>query len=776
MNWPAVGSDTLLHVRGESKYIDDQQLPAGTLFAAVVPSPLARGRISSIDISKAMTLPDVVGIYTARDIPGENQIGGIFPDEALLPEEHLHYIGQPVAVTAARTQRAARRAAAAVLMVTEEEPPVLDPREAARRGEIIGTPRVFTRGNIDTAWDECGIIVEGRVETGGQEHLYLETQGCIAVPREDGGMKIISSTQGPALVQKMVSRILGIEMHRTEVEVPRLGGAFGGKEEQATVWACLAALASRKSGRPVKLVLNRRDDLRMTGKRHPYSCDYRLGLSRDGKLLAYEVTFYQNAGAHADLSSAVLERSMFHAAGSYFIPHFKATGYSCRTNLPPNTAFRGFGGPQAMFVLEAAIFRAAEELKVHPSVIQEKNLLKDGDTFHYGMGVKGCTAGRCFSEAAEGYGLEGWIESVEAFNRDHRDRKKGLAVMPVCFGISFTNATLNQAGALVHVYGDGSVAVSTGAVEMGQGVKRKILQTAARVLSIEEEEASRGMIRVEYTNTTRTANTSPTAASTGSDLNGKATEQACTIIRDRLLTFAAPLVDAETIESLDLREGKLLKDGTETGITWQDLVSKAYLARIDLSAHGFYATPGIRFDKETETGEPFAYHAYGTGIVEATIDCIRGTYRFDRVAVLHDAGKVLNYDIDRGQSEGGIVQGLGWLTVEELVYSDTGRLMADTMSNCKIPDIYFVPDVMDIRFLERSPNPMGVFNSKAIGEPPFMYGIAGYFAVLAAARAAGPAVPRHADGGDANGSGAEVPLSLIRAPMTPERLLYLLEP
>ena len=767
MNWPDMGSDTVLHVRGESRYIDDQPLPAGTLFAAVVPSPLARGRIASIDTSKAMTLPGVVGVYTARDIPGENQIGGIFPDEVLLPEEHLHYIGQPVAVTVARTQTAARRAAAAVLMVTEEEKPVLDPREAAERGEIIGTPRVFSRGDPDGAWKECDLLVEGRVETGGQEHLYLETQGCIAVPREDGGMKILSSTQGPTLVQKMVSRILGIEMHRTEVEVPRLGGAFGGKEEQATVWACLAALAARKSGRPVKLVLNRRDDLRMTGKRHPYSSDYKLGLSRDGKMLAYEVTFYQNAGAHADLSTAVLERSMFHAAGSYLIPHIKATGYSCRTNLPPNTAFRGFGGPQAMFVLEAAIFRAAEELQIHPSVIQEKNLLKDGDTFHYGMPVRGCTAGRCFREASNEYGLKGWIERIDAFNRNHREKKKGLAVMPVCFGISFTNTTLNQAGALVHVYGDGSVGISTGAVEMGQGVKRKILQTAARVLSIEEEEALSGTIRVEYTNTTRVANTSPTAASTGSDLNGKATEQACTTIRERLLTFAAPLVDAETPQSLDLREGKLLKDGVETGITWQDLVSKAYLARIDLSAHGFYATPGIHFDKETETGEPFAYHAYGTGIVEATIDPIRGTYRFDRAAVVHDAGEVLNETVDRGQSEGGIVQGLGWLTVEELVYSDTGRLMADTMSNCKIPDIYFVPEVMDIRFLEDSPNPMGVFNSKAIGEPPFMYGIAGYFAILAAARAA------FRDTGERAGDDV---LSLIRAPMTPERLLYLLEP
>lgn len=772
MKWPNMGSDTVLHVRGESKYIDDQPLPGGTLFAAVVPSPLARGRITSIDISKAKTLPGVVGVYTARDIPGENQIGGILPDEVLLPEENLHYIGQPVAVTLAQTQSAARRAAAAVLMVTEEETPVLDPREAAARGDIIGTPRIFSRGNVEKSWDACDVIVEGRTETGGQEHLYLETQGCIAVPREDGGMKILSSTQGPTLVQKMVSRILGIEMHRTEVEVPRLGGGFGGKEEQATVWACLAALAARKSGRPVKLVLNRREDLRMTGKRHPYSSDYKLGLTRDGKILAYEVTFYQNAGAHADLSTAILERSMFHAAGSYLIPHIKATGYSCRTNLPPNTAFRGFGGPQAMFVLESAIFRAAEELDLHPSVIQEKNLIKDGDTFHYGMKVKGCTAARCFSEAAERYDLAGRLEAVESFNRDHRQKKKGLAVMPVCFGISFTNTALNQAGALIHVYGDGSVGISTGAVEMGQGVKRKILQTAARVLSLEEEEAHSGMIRVEYTNTGRVANTSPTAASTGSDLNGKATEQACTLIRDRLLTFAATLVDAESPESMDLRLGKVLKDGAETGLTWRDLVAKAYLARIDLSAHGFYATPGISFDKESETGDPFAYLVYGTGIVEATIDCIRGTYRFDRVEVVHDAGEVLNYDIDRGQSEGGIVQGLGWLTVEELVYSDTGRLMADTMSNCKIPDIYYVPEVMEVHFLEDSPNPMGVFNSKAIGEPPFMYGIAGYFAILAAARAA----VRNSPGSVPAGPEPDAPLSLIRAPMTPERLLYLLEP
>ena len=593
------------------------------------------------------------------------------------------------------------------------------------------------------------LVLEGKVESGGQEHLYLETQGSIAIPQEGGRIKLISSTQSPTAVQRTAARILGVEMNNIEVDVLRLGGAFGGKEDQATHWAVMSALAAHKLNKPVKLVLNRMDDIRMTGKRHPYSSDYKIGLTSDGKILAFEATYYQNAGAFADLSPAILDRTLFHATNSYYIPNVRATGISCKTNLPPNTAFRGFGGPQGKFVIETAIYKAAEKMGIDASEIQRKNLLKDGNTFYYGQPVENSHAEKCWVKAEEKYNVKNLKRDVEIFNRKNHQFKKGIALMPICFGISFTNTFLNQAGALVHIYTDGSIGVSTAAIEMGQGVNEKIKIAVSKTLSVSEDR-----IRIETTNTTRVANTSATAASSGADLNGNAAILASKNILDRLLKVAAEELKVSDTHELELVDEVIFHKGIKTKLVWSELIKLTYQKRISLSSHALYATPNIYFDKETNTGRPFAYHVYGTGIITATLDCLRGIYTIDSVKVVHDFGKSLNPVIDLGQAEGGIAQGIGWLTVEEVIHSSEGKLLSNSLSTYKIPDIYAAPKEIEVDFLEDSENQYGPFNSKAIGEPPLMYGIGAYFAILNAMKAFRPDKKFE-----------------INAPITPEKVL-----
>ncbi len=744
--------DMALHVRGESRYVDDLTPPAGALHAAVFPSPAAHGRIRRLDLSKARTRPGVRGAFAAADIPGQNQIGGILPDEPLLAEGEVHCVGEPVALVVADTARLARAALGAVELEVDRLPAVLDPREAFRRGLLISPARTFTIGDVDKVWKDCDVVVEGRVDSGGQEHVYLETQAALAIPGEAGAMKVISATQGPTAVQRAVARVLGLPMHLVEVEVLRLGGGFGGKEDQATAWACLAALAAFRLGRPVKLVLSRQEDMRFTGKRHPYSSDFRLGAKYDGRLLAYQVSFFQNSGCTADLSTAILERTLFHATGSYRVPNVRATAAACRTNLPSNTAFRGFGGPQAMLVIEAAIVRLAEALGVEPSAVQERNLLGDGDVLPYGQRYHGGQARRCWQTAKTRYQLEERRWQVAEFNRTHALAKKGLAMMPVCFGISFTNQSLNQAGALVHVYTDGSVSVSTGAVEMGQGVHRRVREVVSRAFSID-----RKRVRLQPTSTAQVPNTAPTAASTGTDLNGRAAERACRAILERLREAAARELGKDRPEAVEIREEQVFYHGKPTSLTWERLVTAAWTRRVSLSAQAHYATPGIHFDRTTEKGEPFAYHACGTALCEIILDCLRGTYAVEAVEVVHDLGPSLDAASDLGQAEGGVVQGIGWLTLEEVLHAEDGSLLTSALATYKVPDIHFAPRRLEVKFLEDTVSPLGVFNAKAIGEPPFMYGIGVFFALRSAMRAFRP------DG----------ELAFV-APLTPERVLMAL--
>ncbi|CAN5435636.1 xanthine dehydrogenase molybdopterin binding subunit [soil metagenome] len=721
--------DSRSHVRGESIYLDDIPLVQGTLFACVFDSPIAHGKLNSIDVTDAERSEGVFRVITAKDIVGENQIGGIVPDEPLLAADEVHFQGMPIAIVVAASEELARKAAKNISVMIEPLEVVTDPRVARANGSLIVPPKKFVIGDTAAAFAECVHIFEGKAEINGQEHLYIETQGAYAVPAENGGLKIYSSTQGPTAVQRAVCRVTGLAMHEVEVDVQRLGGGFGGKEDQANAWAGIVAVASQITGRPVKYALHRMEDMRMTGKRHPYSADYKIGLDADLKIVAYEAEFFQNAGASCDLSPPVLERTLFHCTNSYFVPNVTATAYCCRTNLPPNTAFRGFGGPQGMFVIESAIAHAAEKLGVSAAEIQQKNLLDNGDEFPYGQ-IAESEAITSWTQADTAYDFAKLQSEADEFNVSSRFLKKGVAMMPVCFGISFTKTPMNQARSLVHVYTDGSVAVSTGAVEMGQGVNTKMAQVASSIFGLPIEH-----VKVHTTNTLRIANTSPTAASAAADLNGKATQIACETIRDRLLEAALEFVEAESVADLSLRDGYVYRKDERTGIDWQTLCIEAHIKRVNLSEHSHYATPGIGFDWGTAKGHPFAYHVYGTAIVGVTVDCLRGRYEVDYVKCCHDFGTSMNTSVDNGQIEGGIVQGLGWMTMEEIVYDADGRLRSNALSTYKVPDIYSVPKDISILPLETDRENLAIFNSKAVGEPPLMYGIGAYFAIRNAVKA-----------------------------------------
>jgi xanthine dehydrogenase large subunit len=746
--------DAAAHVTGRSIYLDDIPVMQGTLTIKVFDSAVAHGHITHLDYSQAEQVAGIVRILSYKDIPGENQIGGIFPDEPLLADHEVHFRGQPILLIVAENDDAAHEAYQLIQIQMEPLPIITDPREAFAQGKLLSPSRKFVMGNVDEAFAQCTYIFEGQTESGGQEHLYLETQGAYAYPTEHNSVRIHSSTQGPTAVQRTVARVLGVGMNQVEVDVARLGGGFGGKEDQASGWGAMAALVAFVLKKPAKCVPHRMEDMRMTGKRNPYSSDYKIGFDANHRILAYQATFYQNGGAAADLSPAILERTLFHATNTYHIPNVQVTAHSCRTNLPPNTAFRGFGGPQGMFVIESALDHAAKSLGIATYTLQRKNMMGNGYEFSYGQVVEQCQATACWDELNKQYPFDELQTQINTFNQQNRYYKKAFSLMPICFGISFTNTLMNQARALVHVYTDGSVGISTGAVEMGQGVNTKMVQVAAHHFGIDTR-----LVKLETTNTTRVANTSPSAASATADLNGKALEDACLQITQRLLAFAADVLQLTPtdIPKLALKNNTVWVDDRQTTLTWADLVRQAYMKRLNLSAKGHYATPLIHFDKTIEKGHPFAYHVYGTALTIVTLDCLRGTYTFDAVNVVHDFGSTMNRQIDIGQCEGGIVQGIGWMTLEDVVYNADGRLLSNALSTYKIPDVYAVPEQINLHFLQTEGHDLAIFKSKAVGEPPLMYGIGAYFAVRNAIMVFNPQ--------------ANIPYN---APITPEKVLMAL--
>lgn len=738
-------------VRGEAQYIDDIPMPENMLHAAVYSSPVARGSIVKLDALAAERYPGVRAVFTAKDIPGKNEIGSIIHDEPLFVSNEVRYVGDPIALVVADTAEIARSAAKLINCEITELPAVFDPREAYAKNLISGAPEIYEMGDTKNAWVKCATVLEGRIDTGGQEHFYFETQRAVTVPTPDGGVKIYPSTQSTSHVQNVVSRVLGVAMNKVEVDVVRIGGGFGGKEAQAAKWAAMSALAAFKLNVPVKLILTRNEDVRMSGKRHGYSFDYKIGLSKEGKILAYEVFHYQNAGAYSDISLAVLHKGIAHSTSAYYVPNVKVTGASCLTNISPSTAFRGFGSPQASIAMETAIFNASKKIGTPYHELQKKNLVSEGDELFHGIKMKNCLSRECVDEAEKKYDLVKILKETDTWNKEHLYDKKGVAVYPLCFGVSFDGSTfLDQASATVHIYTDGSVSVSTAAIEMGQGVNTKIREIVARTLSIRSS-----FIKVESTNTTRIANTSATAASSGSDLNGNAAIIACDNILERLRFFAAGKFSCKP-EEVEIKDETVFVSGKKTDWGWNRLIIETYMNKISLSAHAFYTTPGIFADPKTKKGNLYAYYVFGAAIAEATVDCLRGTYSIDSLKIIHDVGKSLATEIDLGQVEGAVAQGIGWLTSEELVYGKNGKLLTENLDNYKIPDIYSVPEITT-EFYEGSENRFGPFNSKAIGEPPLLYAIGAYFAIQNAIKAFNPETK-----------------FTFSTPMTPEKVLLAL--
>ncbi|HTY08600.1 MAG TPA: xanthine dehydrogenase molybdopterin binding subunit [Candidatus Edwardsbacteria bacterium] len=719
-----------LHVTGQSRFVVDEPRPAGMLFVKVLASPHAHARIVSIDVEKAAKSPGVAAVLTHRDIPGENQIGHVVQDEPLLPAEVVTYAGQPVALVAAASEQAAAAAVRLIEVGYRELEPVLTVEAALKNNLLYAPERRIERGDVDGALAQAAHLLEGTVASGGQEHFYLETQACRAVPGEDREIILYSATQSTAEVQEVAARVLGLESKDITVDVRRLGGAFGGKERAATLWACLAALACHATRKPVELRLERIEDMAWTGKRHPFESRYQAGFDRDGRITAYAVELNANGGAYTDLSMAILERAMLHADNAYFIPNVRIVAHACRTNLPPNTAFRGFGAPQGIFVIERVMERIARVLGKDPLEIRALNAYRHDQLTPYGQLVEEACHPELFDQLRRASQYEKLRGDVAAFNKEHDRLKRGLGVVPVKFGISFTTAFLNQGSALLWVYNDGTASLSHGGVEMGQEVNTKVAQVAATELGIALER-----IRVESANTKRVGNASPTAASTGSDLNGQAALDAARQVKARLLPVAAALLKAR--HSIKANEHHLVFAHNEVydekhpaqKLAFTEVVREAYVSQVPLGAHGFYRTAEVHFDRGQGVGHPFHYFVFGCALVLMEVDLVSGNGRAVAAHIVHETARSLNPAIDRGQIAGAFVQGLGWATFEQVVHDAKGRYLAVTPSTYKIPTIRDLPETLAIEMVERPRKHASVFGSKGIGEPPLIYGEAAWFAI-----------------------------------------------
>lgn len=738
------------HVTGAARYLDDVPTVPGTLEAALVLSPHAHARIRDIDLSAALAAPGVVAAITAVDIPGKNDIAPIRSDEPALAAGVVEYEGQPVAAIAATTLDQARAAAKLAAIDYEPLPAVLTIEEAMARESYVSPPQLMARGEVEPALAGAPLRLRGELRCGGQDHFYLEGQIALATPGEASDMHVWSSTQHPTEVQHGVAHLLGLPFNAVIVEVRRMGGAFGGKESQATIIAGIAAVLAWKARRPVKLRLPRDDDMRATGKRHPFLFRYEVGFDADGHILALDLTLAANGGNVADHTPAVLTRALCHTDNCYFLPNVRLRGLPCKTNTVSNTAFRGYGGPQAMLAIETIIEGIARRLGLPVHTVRRRNFYGIGrnDVTPYGMRVEDNIIAHVVDELDRAVGLAAWRREIVNFNHASPVVKKGLATMPVKFGISFNRPALNQAGALVHVYTDGSVLLNHGGTEMGQGLFIKVAQVVAEAFAIDLDH-----IRVSATSTGKVPNTSPTAASSGSDLNGMAALNACREIKARMIEVAADHFGVPTDEIVF--DCNRIYAGNRS-LSFAELAALAWEKRVSLSATGFYRTPDIHWDFATNTGRPFYYFVYGAAAAEVAVDALTGESRVLRAELVQDCGSSLNPAIDLGQIEGAFVQGMGWLTSEELWWDSEGRLRTCGPSTYKIPGSRDVPPIFNVRLLENAPNRAAtIFRSKAIGEPPLMLAIAVWLAIR-----------------DAIASLADYKLApSLDAPATPERVL-----
>ncbi|MBZ0148135.1 MAG: xanthine dehydrogenase molybdopterin binding subunit [Pseudorhodoplanes sp.] len=738
------------HVTGRALYLDDMPVVPGTLEAALVLSPYPHARITRIDFSKALGSEGVVAAISANDIPGRNDIAPIRTDEPLLPEAIVEYEGQPVAAVAATTLDLARAAAKLVSVDYEELPAILAMEDAIAREQYVSPPQVMTRGDLGAALKNAPHRLKGEFRCGGQDHFYLEGQIALAIPGEAGDFHVFSSTQHPTEIQHAVGHLLGIPFNAVTVEVRRMGGAFGGKESQATLIAGIAAVLAAKARRPVKLRLPRDDDMRATGKRHPFLIRYEVGFDETGAITALDLTLAANGGNVADHTPAVITRALCHADNCYWLPALRFTGLPCKTNTVSNTAFRGYGGPQGMLAIETILDIIARQLNKPLDEIRARNYYgaARNNVTPYGMTIEDNIIGTLLEQFERDVDLTRWRAEVDAFNAKNTVIRKGLATMPVKFGISFNRPTLNQAGALVHVYTDGSVTLNHGGTEMGQGLFVKVAQVVAEAFQIDIEH-----IRMSATTTGKVPNTSPTAASSGSDLNGMAARNAAEQIRERMADVAADHFGVPKAE-ITFAANRIFAGNRS--VSFPELAAMSWEKRVSLSATGFYRTPKIHWDFATAQGRPFYYFAYGIAASEVAIDTLTGETRVLRSELLQDCGQSLNPAIDLGQIEGAFVQGMGWLTSEELWWDEKGRLRTHGPSTYKIPGSRDVPRIFNARILADSPNREDtVFRSKAVGEPPLMLAISVWLAIRdAIASVAGHTRAPHLD-----------------APATPERVL-----
>ncbi|WP_085908882.1 xanthine dehydrogenase molybdopterin binding subunit [Kiloniella majae] len=737
------------HIKGTALYIDDIREPQGTLHLAPGYAQASCGKIKSLDLSAVKSAPGVVAVLTAKDIPGVNDCSPAMGDDMILADGHILFHGQVVFAVAAKSHLEARKAARLAKIEIEETAPMVSVEDGLEKDASVLPPYEFLRGSPDEVIKSSPNKIADSFHIGGQEHFYLEGQIAMAIPGDDGEILVHSSTQHPTEIQHTVAKMLGVQDAAVVCECRRMGGAFGGKESQAAQWAALSALAAYVTGRPAKMRLDRDDDMIMTGKRHDQACHWQAGYDDQGKLTAVNVEFNSRCGCSADLSLGVNDRTMFHADNSYYYPQARILSRRVMTNTVSNTAFRGFGGPQGMVFSERMMDTIAIKLGMDPLDVRKINFYgdEDRDITPFGMKVQDNILDELVSELESTSDYRNRRKEINAFNKKSPFLKKGLALNPVKFGISFTLKHLNQAGALVHVYTDGSVQVNHGGTEMGQGLYTKVAQVVAEEFGIDLEH-----VRITATKTDKVPNTAPTAASSGSDMNGMAAKQAAETIKNRLIDLASKLyqVDKSTISFAHNK----VKIG-DLEIAFSELTQQAFLERVSLSSTGYYATPHITWDRDTKDGRPFLYFAYGACCAEVTIDTLTGEMKVDRIDILHDVGKSLNPAIDIGQIEGGFVQGMGWLTTEELVYDDQGRLRTHAPSTYKIPTASDVPEDFRVNLWNSSGNKEDtIYRSKAVGEPPVMLATAVFSAVTNAIASLSP---------------GQVPQ--INTPATPENIL-----
>ena len=720
------------HVTGESVYVNDIPVHDQLLHGKVVFSKFAHAKIKKLNIQKALKVKGVHAILTSKDIPGENQMGPVVHDEKCLAENEVTFIGQAVVLIAAENAEAIHEAEKLIQIDYEPLDAILDIETAIEKNNLIAPPRKIGRGNVDEVLKTSPHVIKGELKTGGQEHWYLETQTALAIPGEGKEILVHASSQNPTETQAIVAEVLGVSKNEVEVEVKRMGGGFGGKETQGNHVAAWAALLANHTKHPVKIHLFRDDDQIMTGKRHRYFSKYEIGFDNEGQILAYKVELNADAGAATDLSMAILERATLHSDNSYYLPNVQIIGKAWKTNLPSNTAYRGFGGPQGIAVIETAIDRIARFLKKDSAEIRYKNFYKHENDFHtpYGQKVENIRLYTMYDKLIETSEYFKRKKEIEIFNKENEFNKRGIALTPVKFGISFTTSFLNQAGALVNIYTDGTVLVNHGGTEMGQGLNTKILQIASAELGVTPDK-----IKVNATNTSKVPNTSPTAASSGTDINGMAVKNAIDTIKSRITEVAVSEIEKKY--SVKISKENILfennfvfnKENPEQIISFSELVNTAYIKQVSLSSTGFYKTLGIYFDREKGQGIPFYYFAYGMSVSEVEIDILTGQHKLLRTDIIHDVGDSLNEGLDIGQVEGGFVQGMGWVTTEELKWDKNGNLLTHSPDTYKIPTVNDIPVDFRVELLKNSPNEGTIRRSKAVGEPPFMHAFSVWLAI-----------------------------------------------